>query len=167
MNVLNVFLVFFVIVFRLIIKGKLILSLLFANLLQMLTAGSSMTSNRWSSLALSKCVHLSRWTLGSAEQRRYKKHQIITHSHTLLILRSLSKKKSQQTDVLEQLTRNETEEKMFLGEGSVTIFALASKHHIFIVRSFHFLIKEKKSTTNLSCRWKIPSTILDQFLSVK
>ena len=37
---------FFVIVFRLIIKGKLILSLLFANLLQMLTAGSSMTSNR-------------------------------------------------------------------------------------------------------------------------
>ena len=84
---------FFVIVFRLIIKGKLILSLLFANLLQMLTAGSSMTSKRWSSLALSKCVHLSRWTLGSAEQRRYKKHQIITRSHTLLILSSLSKKK--------------------------------------------------------------------------
>ena len=159
---------FFVIFFRLIIKGKLILSLLFANLLQMLTAGSSMTSKRWSSLALSKCVHLSRWTLGSAEQRRYKKHQIITHSHTLLILRSLSKKKKrQQTDVLEQLTRNETEEKMFLGEGRVTIFALASKYHIFIVRSFHFLIKEKRSTTNLSCRWKIPSTLLDQFLSVK
>ena len=81
-----------------------------------------------------------------------KKFVIFTKSikllHTLIpfwFLGHYLRKKSQQTDVLEQLTRNETEEKMFLGEGSVTIFALASKHHIFIVRSFHFLIKEKKA----------------------